>query len=67
MLKCQQVFLILCRECEVQTISEYGIDIDKFTSVIPKMTFDALASGSPGNTRKNVKSEDIAAIYKALI
>ncbi len=57
----------ICRECEVLTISEYGIDIDKFTSVIPKMTSDALASGSPGNTRKNVKSEDIAAIYKALI
>ena len=67
MLKCQQVFLILCRECEVPTISEYEIDIDKFTSVIPKMTSDALASGSPGNTRKNVKADDIAAIYKALI
>lgn len=60
-------FFEICRECEVPIISEYGIDIDKFTSVIPKMTSDALASGSPGNTRKNVKSEDIAAIYKALI
>lgn len=36
-------------------------------AAIPKMTADALASGSPGNTRKSVGAEDIAAIYKELI
>lgn len=59
--------LEICRKCEVPTISDYGIDIDKFISVIPKMTSDALASGSPANTRKNVNADDIAKIYKALI
>lgn len=59
--------LDICRKCEVPTIKNYGIDIDKFTSAIPKMTSDALISGSPANTRKNVSEEDIAAIYKALI
>ncbi len=57
----------ICRKCEVPTISDYGIDIDRFTSAIPKMTSDSLASGSPANTRKNVSAEDIAAIYRALI
>lgn len=59
--------LDICRQCEVPTITDYRIDTDKFTSAIPKMTSDALASGSPANTRKNVSEYDIAAIYKALI
>lgn len=57
----------ICKKCEVPTIAEYGIDTQKFTSAIPKMTSDALASGSPANTRKNVSEDDISAIYKALI
>lgn len=57
----------ICRKCEVPTILEYGININKFLHLIPKMTSDALASGSPSNTRKNVTAEDIEAIYKALI
>lgn len=57
----------ICRKCEVPTISEYGIDINKFLNLIPKMTSDALASGSPSNTRKNVTAENIEAIYKSLI
>lgn len=57
----------ICRKCEVSTIAEYGIDIDKFISAIPKMTADALASGSPANTRKDVNEAAVAAIYKSLI
>ena len=57
----------ICRKCEVPTISEYGIDINKFLDLIPKMTSDALASGSPSNTRKKVTAENIEAIYKSLI
>lgn len=57
----------ICRKCGVPTIVEYGIDTQKFTSAIPKMTDDALISGSPANTRKNVSADDITAIYKALI
>ena len=57
----------ICKKCEVPTITEYGIDIDKFTSAIPKMASDALASGSPANTRKKVSEDDISAIYRALI
>lgn len=57
----------ICQECEVPTISDYGIDINKFMALIPKMTSDALTSGSPANTLKNVTSEDIEAIYKSLV
>ena len=31
------------------------------------MTEDALASGSPANTRKELDAEDIAAIYRSLV
>lgn len=57
----------ICRKCEVPTIADYGIDINKFMASIPKMTSDALMSGSPSNTIKNVTSEDIEAIYKSLV
>lgn len=57
----------ICRKCKVPTISDYGIDAKKFISAIPKMTADALASGSPANTRKNVSADDVAVIYKLLV
>ena len=57
----------ICKKCEVPTLSGYGIKRSQFIDAIPKMTSDALASGSPANTRKNVSGDDIAAIYKALI
>lgn len=57
----------ICRKCEVPTIADYGIDVNKFSDSISKMTSDALASGSPANTRKNVTADDIAAIYRSLI
>ena len=31
------------------------------------MTQDALASGSPANTRRELSAEDITAIYKSLL
>lgn len=56
----------LCKECEVPTLAEYGIDKAKFDSVIDKMADDAIASGSPSNTIKAVTKKDIIAIYKSL-
>ena len=57
----------LCRICNVPTIAEYGIDTDEFVSMIPKMAHDALASGSPQNTRKNITEDDIVKIYQSLV
>ena len=53
--------------CEVPTLKEYGIDRDKFHAVIEKMAEDAIASGSPANTRKQVTKTDCIEIYEKLI
>ena len=39
---------------------------EKFFDVIDKMAEDAMASGSPSNTRKDLTVEDLKKIYKAL-
>ena len=54
----------LCDICEVPTLAEYGVKKDEFEAVIEKMAEDAIASGSPGNTRKAVTKEDCVEIYK---
>lgn len=56
----------LCAKLEIPTLKEYGIPKDQFDSLIPKMARDAIISGSPGNTIKEVKQEDIEAIYNGL-
>lgn len=57
----------VCEICEVPTLQGYGIKKEDFLSVIEKMSEDAIASGSPGNTRKDVRKEDCMAIYSAVI
>ena len=49
------------------TIEEYGIGKADFEKAISKMAADALASGSPSNTRKDVSESDIIQIYQSLI
>lgn len=51
---------------ETPTLEEYGIDREKFFSVIDKMSFDAMASGSPQNTMRDVTEEDVKQIYRNL-
>ena len=57
----------LCQFCHIPTPVEYGIDREAFLEKIPKMTQDAIASGSPGNTRKELSDEDISVMYKSLL
>ena len=56
----------LCKVCEVPTLAEYGIKKEEFEAVIEKMAEDAIASGSPGNTRKTVTKEDCVEIYQRI-
>lgn len=56
----------LCRDINIPTLKEYGINKDEFFANIEKMAEDALASGSPANTRKQPTKEDIVQIYKSL-
>ena len=53
--------------CEIPTLTGYGIEENAFCDVIEKMAEDAIASGSPGNTRKNVTKEDCMRIYQCVI
>ncbi len=55
------------KACEVPTLRQYGIDEAEFVQVIEKMAHDAIASGSPGNTRKIVTEEDCIKLYKKVI
>ena len=54
----------LCEICEVPTLREYGIEEDAFLSVIERMATEAVASGSPGNTRKIITQNDCKKIYE---
>lgn len=56
----------LCKVCEIPTLEAYGIKKADFEAVMDKMAGDAMASGSPSNTIKEVKKEDLLAIYKKL-
>ncbi len=51
-------------DLQIPSISGLGIDKDKFMAVAEKMAQDALNSGSPGNTPRNVTKQDIIDIYK---
>ncbi|MDD3660946.1 MAG: iron-containing alcohol dehydrogenase, partial [Lachnospiraceae bacterium] len=56
----------LCRKLKIPTLEEYGIQKEAFDSQIEKMSADALASGSPGNTIRTISKEDMIKIYKGL-
>lgn len=55
------------RICEIPTLVGYGVKKEEFCEVIEKMSEDAVASGSPGNTRKTVTKEDCMKIYQKVI
>lgn len=56
----------ICKELEIPSLEEYGINKDEFFAVIDKMATDAMNSGSPSNTIKEVSKEALVEIYKKL-
>ena len=56
----------LCETCHIPTLAEYGIDKEQFFARMDKMADDALESGSPANTAKELTKADILAIYRSL-
>ncbi|MGN1376955.1 MAG: iron-containing alcohol dehydrogenase [Dorea sp.] len=56
----------LTEELETPTLAEFGIDKEAFFNVIEKMAYDAMESGSPQNTRKEVTQADVEQMYKNL-
>lgn len=56
----------LCQVCEIPSLAEYGVKREEYEAVIEKMAEDAIASGSPENTRKTVTKSDCIEIYKKI-
>ena len=56
----------LTEELETPTLAEFGIDKEAFFNVIEKMAYDAMDSGSPQNTQREITQEDIEQMYKNL-
>lgn len=56
----------LCRKLDIQTLEQFGVDRKDFYANIDKMAEDAIASGSPANTRKTPGKQDIVEIYQEL-
>lgn len=56
----------ICSACEIPTLEQYGINKEEYYLQIPKMAKDAVESGSPANTVREVTQEDCIKIYKKL-
>ena len=56
----------IVKELETPTLAEFGIDKDEFFKVIDKMAYDAMDSGSPQNTMREVSEEQLKQIYRNL-
>ena len=56
----------LCNQVEIPSLAQYGIDRARFLALIDKMATDAMMSGSPGNTIREVTKEDLVGIYQSL-
>ncbi|MFI3172771.1 MAG: iron-containing alcohol dehydrogenase [Eubacteriales bacterium] len=51
---------------EAPTLEEYGVNKEEFSSMISKMASDAMISGSPQNTQREITQSDIEELYKEL-
>lgn len=49
---------------KVPTLQEFGVEADTFKSLIPEMSVQAIASGSPANNPRVPNAEEVEGIYK---
>ncbi|MBA7607738.1 1,3-propanediol dehydrogenase [subsurface metagenome] len=54
----------LIEDIKVPSLRELGVDKEKLDKLAPKMTEDAIASGSPGNNPRQATKEEIIELYK---
>ena len=54
------------KELEVPSPKKYGIDEERYFSLIPRMAKQALASGSPQNNPRVPTSEEIEEIFRKI-
>ena len=55
--------IALLRALKIKTPMDYGVTKDDFFRHIPKMAADAMASGSPLNTRRTPSQDDLVELY----
>ncbi len=58
--------IALTQELETPTLAEFGIDKEVFFNVIEKMAYDAMDSGSPQNTQREITQADVEQMYRNL-
>ena len=56
----------LLHSLKIKRLMDYGIKKDEFFKQIPKMSEDAMASGSPSNTIRTPAKEDLVELYTKL-
>jgi alcohol dehydrogenase class IV len=54
----------LNRELQVPSPKAFGIDAERYHSLIPTMALQALASGSPGNNPRVPTAAEIEQLYR---
>lgn len=56
----------LTAQLEIPTLEQYGVDRQAFFAAIDKMAHDAMESGSPQNTMRDLTEADIRKLYTQL-
>jgi alcohol dehydrogenase class IV len=56
----------LLKDLDIPSMSQLGIDRRVYEENIPKMARDAFASGSPSNTIKDIRVEDMENLYRKI-
>ncbi len=54
----------LIKDVRIPSMRELGVDKEKLEQLAPKMSEDAIASGSPGNNPRQATKEEIIELYK---
>ena len=61
-----KALMVLVNDLEIPNLEKQGIKKEDFYKAIDKMAIDAMDSGSPNNTRRNINIQDLKDIYKKL-
>jgi alcohol dehydrogenase class IV len=54
----------LIKDVRIPSMQELGVDKEKLAQLAPKMSEDAIASGSPGNNPRQATKEEIIDLYQ---
>lgn len=61
-----EAVVALTEELETPTLEQFGIEKEAFFQVIEKMAYDAMDSGSPQNTQREISQSDVEQMYRNL-